>query len=53
MGVSSTLDLIADYFFSHLPYSHLSNKRGGWKKRGGGAKVAKSKNGEVGILQLL
>ena len=33
-------------------YSHLSNKRGGWNKRGGGAKVAKSKNVEVGILQL-
>ena len=31
-------------------YSHLSNKRGGWNKRGGGAKVAKSM--EVGILQL-
>ena len=30
-------------------YSHLSNKRGGWNKRGGGAKVAKSINGEVGI----
>ena len=23
-------------------YSHLSNKRGGWNKRGGGTKVAKS-----------
>ena len=23
-------------------YSHLSYKRGGWNKRGGGAKVAKS-----------
>ena len=33
-------------------YSHLSNKRGGWNKRGGGAKVAKSINVEVGILQL-
>ena len=34
---------------------HLSNKRGGWNKRGGGAKVAKvakSINVEVGILQL-
>ena len=30
-------------------YSHLSNKRGGWKKRGGGAKNAKSLNVEVGI----
>ena len=32
-------------------YSHLSNKLGGWNKRGGGTKVAKSKN-VVGILQL-
>ena len=32
-----------------LTYSHLSNKREGWNKRGGGAKVAKSKNIEVGI----
>ena len=30
-------------------YSHLSNKRGGWNKRGGGAKVAKSINVEVRI----
>ena len=32
-----------------LNYSHLSNNRGGWNKRGGGAKVAKSINVEVGI----
>ena len=25
-------------------YSHLSNSRGGWNKRGGGAKVTKSIN---------
>ena len=31
-------------------YSHLSNERGGWNKRGGGAKVAKSINVKVGIL---
>jgi hypothetical protein len=31
------------------PYSHLSNKRGGWNKRGGGAKFAKALNMEVGI----
>ena len=31
---------------------HLSNNRGGWNKRGGGAKVAKSINVEAGILQL-
>ena len=30
-------------------YSHLSNSRGGWNKRGGGTKVAKSINLEVGI----
>ena len=30
-------------------YSHLSNNRGGWNKRGGRAKVAKSINVEVGI----
>ena len=34
--------------FSHT-YSHLFNKRGAWNKRGGGAKVAKSLNLEVGI----
>ena len=27
---------------SKKKYSHLFNKRGGWNKRGGGAKVAKS-----------
>ena len=30
-------------------YSHLFNKRGAWNKRGGGAKVAKSLNVELGI----
>ena len=30
-------------------YSHLSNNHGGWNKRGGSAKVAKSINVEVGI----
>ena len=33
----------------YVLYSHLSNNRGGWNKRGGGAKVAKSINVEVGI----
>ena len=33
-------------------YSHLSNKRGGWNKHGGGAKFAKSIDMEIGILQL-
>ena len=32
---------------SYVP--HLFNKRGGWNKCGGGAKVAKSLNMEVGI----
>ena len=30
-------------------YSHFFNKRGGWNKHGGGAKVAKSLDMEVGI----
>ena len=30
-------------------YSHLFDKRGGWNKRVGGAKVAKSLNVQVGI----
>ena len=30
-------------------YSHLFNKRGAWNKRGGGAKVAKLLNVELGI----
>ena len=32
-----------------ITHSHLSNKRGGWNKRGGGTKFAKSLNMEVGI----
>ena len=32
-------------------YSHLSNKRGGWNKRGGGAKNAKSLNVE-GVINV-
>ena len=32
-----------------MTYSHLSNKRGGWNKHGGGAKFAKTLNVEVGI----
>ena len=34
---------------TYSAYSHLSNKRGGWNKRRGGAKFAKSLNVEVGI----
>ena len=30
-------------------YSHVFNKREGWNKRGGGAKVAKLLNVQVGI----
>ena len=30
-------------------YSHFSNKRRGWNKRGGGPKFAKSLNVKVGI----
>jgi hypothetical protein len=41
---------IARYKLSTYTYSHLSNKRGGWNKRGGDAKVAKSLNVEVGIF---
>ena len=32
-------------------YSHLSNKRGGWNKRGGGAKNGKSLNVE-GVINI-
>ena len=39
-------------FALKVSYSHLSNKCGGWNKRGGGAKNGKSKNVEVEILQL-
>ena len=34
---------------SACTYSHLFNKRGGWNKRVGGAKVFKSLNVEAGI----
>ena len=33
----------------YAQYSHLFNKRGAWNKRGGGAKVAKLLNVELGI----
>ena len=35
--------------YFHYAYSHLFNKHGAWNKRGGGAKVAKSLNVELGI----
>ena len=34
---------------TQIRYSHLSNSRGGWNKRGGGAKVPQLINEEVGI----
>ena len=37
------------FTFADIPHTHLSNNRGGWNKCGGGAKVAKSLNVEVGI----
>ena len=46
---------LADFFESLTitkyvtKYSHLSNNRGGWNKRRGSAKVAKSIKVEVGI----
>ena len=33
----------------YVTYSHLFNKRGAWNKRGGGAKLAKLLNVELGI----
>ena len=42
MTASATFETIGEY-------SHLFNKRGAWNKRGGGAKVAKSLNVELGI----
>ena len=38
-----------DWYIKFL-YSHLFNKRGGWNKREGGAKFAKSLNVEGGIF---
>ena len=38
-----------DHIHVKCGYSHLSNSCGGWNNRGGGAKVAKSINVEVGI----
>ena len=38
------------FSWEYLPkYSHLFNKHGAWNKPGGGAKVAKSLNVELGI----
>ena len=37
------------YLWSQDVYSYLSNNRGGWNKRGGEAKIAKSLNVEAEI----
>ena len=36
-------------FITKICFHNLSNKRGTWNKRGGGAKKAKSLNVELGI----
>ena len=46
LSICST-DLTTFHVFFN--YFYFSNKRGGWNKRGGGAKVAKSLNVKVGI----
>ena len=44
------LQLIKSHIYIFFDwYSHHFNKRGGWNKCGGGAKVAKLINVEVGI----
>ena len=48
MGQRKCALLICDTFVVRA-YSHLFNKRGAWNKRGGGAKVAKLLNVELGI----
>ena len=50
--VLSLLEFEIEHFLIEIEnnhYSHLFNKRGAWNKRGGGAKVAKSLNVELGI----
>ena len=46
---NATVILLSYLSSSLATYSHLSNNREGWNKRGGGAKAAKSINIEVGI----
>ena len=41
---------MTEYNQGGLDYSHLSNKRGCWNKRGGEAKIAKSINVEGGFF---
>ena len=41
--------LVAWGITTSIGYSHLSNNRGGWNKRGGEAYIAKSLNVEAGI----
>ena len=38
---SPELSKVCQSVIKHTLYSHLSNKRGGWNKRGGGVKNAK------------
>ena len=53
VSVTTVMELLMHCTLQNFTiYSHLFNKRGGWNKRGGGAKVAKSINADVGILQL-
>ena len=44
------VSLVEQDTIGFLVYSHLSNNRGGWNKRGGVAKLAKSLNVEGGIF---
>jgi hypothetical protein len=44
---SILIGILCDFLL--FEYSHLSNNRGGWNERRGGAKVAKSIIVEVGI----
>ena len=46
---NATVILLSYLSSSLATYSHLSNNREGWNKRGGGAKAAKSINVEIGI----
>ena len=47
---TARLDTIFSHIYLLVRYSHHSNNRGGWNKRGGGTKVAKSIKVEGGIF---
>ena len=51
INVQGIISVLNWMFFRLCMYSHLSNKRGGWNKRGGGAKNAKSLNVE-GVINI-